>query len=151
MTRRRARMAEVLVWRVEKADTYSAAGSRGPYGACGFDSTHNDMKTHPSPFKDEALVKSKTPVRWNADPKMLGIRNEEYCGTASLRELAEWFRGYGKVLADKGFKVVALAVDEQFVRRGRRQLVFVREKARVIHSMSPYDHIETKEDADGNY
>lgn len=142
-------MAEVLVWRVEK--DLDSAWSRGPYGACGFDSTHNDMKTHPSPFRDEALDKDAWDVRVRGAGKHLAIRDEEYCGTASLRELAEWFRGYGKVLADKGFKVVALAVDEQFVRRGRRQLVFVREKARVIHSMSPYDHIETKEDADGNY
>lgn len=134
-------MAEVLVWRIEKADNME----RGPYGACFFGAEHNDPNTHPSPYRDKALERD-TDYRWQrGDDGYLHIRTEEFCGTASLRELAGWFAGYGSVLAEKGYRVVALAVDESKVRRGRRQLVFERREARLINSMSPAIHISTKE------
>lgn len=118
---------ERLIWRIENEN------ENGPYGQCYFGPSHNDMDTHPSPYKDLAA----DPEHPDALPPYLAINHYEKCGSASLRELREWFEGHGKRLADKDFKVVALAVDDVHVRLGQRQLVFNRDKARVIHRMNP--------------
>jgi hypothetical protein len=123
---------EQLVYRIEKPYEGSSAGVTGPYTALWFEGHGDD--DHPSPFQD-----------FDEEGERLMIREHEYCGMGSLREIKEWFAGFGKKIADNGYRLVALSVPEQHIRRGQAQVVFDRTKARVIHEMNPADHIYTKE------
>ena len=131
-------MGEVLVYRVENEI------KDGPYGKCYFGPSHNDPKTHPSPQRDEPLVPERDP--WGRIAKnYLDIYADENCGLKSLRDVEQWFEGHGKKLADAGFSLVALAVDENDLRVGRKQVVFPRSRARLLHTMDVARYVSTKE------
>jgi hypothetical protein len=66
------------VWRVEKEDQYATGKYIGPYNSIFF-TGHGDERTHPAPQLDKRLDGEGN----------IGINHEEFCGTATLRELAE--------------------------------------------------------------
>lgn len=69
---------KTIVWRVEKEDQYATGKYIGPYNSIFF-TGHGDERTHPAPQLDKRLDGEGN----------IGINHEEFCGTATLRELAE--------------------------------------------------------------
>lgn len=76
---------------------------------------HTDSK-HPTPNRDG--------LGW--------MEGHEFCGFKSMRSLNRWFNGFHEVLRNEGFKLYIYEVEQQFVRIGRRQVVFSLDYAKLV-------------------
>lgn len=69
---------------------------------------------------------------------LIRIMAEEFCCFASLETLGEWFDGDSlDLLYRAGYGVFSFEVDEQFVRHGKRQALFVRGEAVLVGELEP--------------
>jgi hypothetical protein len=122
----------MLVYRVE-----TPAGF-GPYGAGG---CALDVIDPNGTFLDDSW---ELAVAHNDDdhlpPRLDGdltyIAENESCGFESASRLIEWFQGWGWMLHRYGFRAVAFEVDDEHVRKGEQQVVFRRDLARQIATVS---------------
>lgn len=55
-----------------------------------------------------------------------------HCGFISIDQLLEWFDGFFTLLSNRGFRVTVWEVEEQYVRIGKKQLCFKREKSSMV-------------------
>lgn len=69
------------------------------------------------------------------DPLLKGIRQNEYCGFATLDALEEWFFGYFEALHKLGFIIAVYSVPVGSVRYGTQQAVFRRGDRFPVKSM----------------
>lgn len=139
-------LTNCLVFRIEKCKpNYEGGRHIGPYvgGAIFFGPSHNDPRTHPSPFADRALDPEQGDPDYGG--RVLGITPDEICGLDSLRSVQRWFNGHGIALSDAGYWITAYSVDDQFIRQGRKQLVFSQRHATALHKMDPALFIKEKE------
>lgn len=142
-------MSTRVIYRVEKATD----PTRGPYHV-GLDlAKHNNREnTHPSPFRDLKIGRGvRTPMptgvdAWDAyaiwNTQFIGIEQEEFCGLRTLDDVAKWFDGYGKSMEKKGLVVVELEVPKRYIRHGKKQVVFKRDKAKVLRVLAPTEIIK---------
>ncbi len=88
---------------------------KGPYhGDCGV-MIGGTYDTHPTPDVDG-----------------IDIAKEDVCGFDSLDKLLDWFGHVLPQLEARGFRTCVYRVKKKFVKRGKRQVCFVKHRARFV-------------------
>lgn len=91
---------------------------------------------HPSPTEDGLALNEG--LAWSA------LRNDEFCGFESMASLRAWFLREPQdpeALDNLGLRVTVWKVHGRYVRKGRKQLVFKREKAELLETYRTTDEL----------
>lgn len=105
-----------VVYRVE--DSKGSGPYMSHYNLMEMSIKHSDSK-HPEPFDDDM----DSTENFTAD---------YVCGFSSVSKAKQWFKGFRRLLDKKGFKLSVYEVPEEHVMRGRRQVVFKKDGAKLL-------------------
>lgn len=124
----------IKVYRLEDSQ------GRGPYSG-ETDRLSAMAKTHNSGGE----FRHRTPVP-EEDGICARVAPEDYFGFESLGALFEWFDGYAQSLHENGFFASVYEVDNEKVKRGKRQLVFVKHEAVLVDRIDLGCHRPSRDD-----
>lgn len=113
------------IFRLEHSDgtgPYITSDRTGEIRKFGWDlgAAHGGFE-HPSPYADG----------------ILDFNDADVCGLRTKQDVKRWFKGFGKELRRHGFTVVEFEVHPEYVKHGKRQVVFAREKAVIVNTYDP--------------
>lgn len=107
----------MLVYRVE---TVNGGGPyyKSSYDVCNRLSSHNNCPNHPG-AGEEGLI------HWTDRPYF-------FCGFVSIEQLKAWFMGHRAFLRRKQYQMAIYKVHGRYVRKGKFQVTFRKDKAELI-------------------